>query len=79
MEYIKVRLGDMIEGDAQPALPAAIDGSVYGIGSVSSSDGTGSDNAFKDKVETFMHKDYSATELNVGMFSCDMGLWRSVL
>ena len=79
MEYIKVRLGDMIEGDAQPALPAAIDGSVYGIGSVSSSDGTGSDNAFKEKVETFMQKHYSDSELNVGMFSCEMGLSRSLL
>ena len=79
MEYIKARLGDMIEGDAQSALPVAIDGSVYGVGSVSSSDGTGSDNAFKEKVETFIQKHYSDSELNVGMFSCEMGLSRSLL
>lgn len=79
MEYIKARLGDMIEGDAQSALPVAIDGSVYGVGSVSSSDGTGSYNAFKEKVETFMQKHYSDSELNVGMFSCEMGLSRSLL
>ena len=79
MEYIKVRLGDMIEGNAQSALPAAIDGGVYDAGSVACPDVSGSDNAFKEKVNAFMQKHFSDSELNVGMFSCEMGLSRSLL
>lgn len=65
MEYLKVRLGDMMEGkeDAENAKNSD---------SIESSE-------FKSKVENFMKSHFSDPDLNVQSFAAEMGMSRSVL
>lgn len=65
MEYLKMRLGDMMEGKETAENAKSAD-------SIESS-------VFKTKVEAFMHSHLSDPDLNVQSFAMEMGVSRSVL
>lgn len=67
VEYIRLKLGDMIDGNAAPAPESA------------KKDGFIDNSAFKEKVEKFMKDNLANTELDVMMFAREMGMSRSIL
>ncbi len=80
MEYLKVRIGDIIDRKTQLALPVIINGNLADTeSSYDYSPNVDSNKLFKEKVEDFMHKNISDSELSVDKFSKDLGVSRSLL
>ncbi len=65
MEYLKVRIGDMIEGNKEPE--------------ENKNDGNIEKSAFRKKAESFVTENIQNTELNITDFAREMGVSRSVL